>query len=73
VAFTGGDLTCCPEFYAECAGLIKANTQLWVLIETNGYGLTPQNLDLLKDSGVDAFWLDIRAFAEGRLGWLPGV
>ncbi len=72
VAFTGGDLTCCPEFYAECARLIKANTDLWVLIETNGYGLTPDNLDYLLESGVDAFWLDIKAFSHEAHKWLTG-
>ena len=72
VAFTGGDLTCCPEFYVECARLIKAETDLWVLIETNGYGLTPQNLDLLKEAGVDTFWLDIKAYDEGDHKWLTG-
>lgn len=36
VAFTGGDVTCCPEFYEECARLIKTETSLRVLIETNG-------------------------------------
>ena len=61
VGFTGGDLTCRPDFYAQCATLIKAQTDLWVLIETNGYGLTPQHLDLLAAAGVDAFWLDIKA------------
>jgi len=29
VAFTGGDLTCCPEFYIECTKRIKAETDLW--------------------------------------------
>jgi len=72
VAFTGGDLTCCPEFYVECARLIKSETSLWVLIETNGYGLTPQNLDVLKEAGIDAFWLDIKAFDEGDHKWLTG-
>jgi pyruvate-formate lyase-activating enzyme len=72
VAFTGGDLTCRPQFYAECARLIKANTKLWVLIETNGYGLTTQNLDHLKEAGVDAFWLDIKAFEPKKHGWLTG-
>ncbi|MBW2122960.1 MAG: radical SAM protein, partial [Deltaproteobacteria bacterium] len=61
IAFTGGDLTCCSEFYGECARLVKSRTRLWVLIETNGFGLTPQNLDYLGDSGVDGFWLDIKA------------
>ncbi len=63
VAFTGGDLVCRAEFYAEAAEKIKEVTKLWVLIETNGYGLTPKNLDLLKDD-VDSFWLDIKAYDE---------
>jgi pyruvate-formate lyase-activating enzyme len=72
VAFTGGDLTCCPEFYIQCARLIKSQTNLWVLIETNGYGLTPQNLDALKESGVDSFWLDIKAYDGTDHKWLTG-
>ncbi|MBW2199373.1 MAG: radical SAM protein [Deltaproteobacteria bacterium] len=72
VAFTGGDLTCCPEFYIECTRLIKTQTKLWVLIETNGYGLTPQNLDHLQASGVDAFWLDIKAHDVKKHKWLTG-
>jgi pyruvate-formate lyase-activating enzyme len=72
VAFTGGDITCCPDFYANCARLIKKQTKLWILIETNGYGLTPQNLDILKESGVDAFWLDIKAFDGETHKWLTG-
>jgi pyruvate formate lyase activating enzyme len=51
VAFTGGDLTCRVEFYAECAERIKGKTRLFLLIETNGYALGPQNLDLLKKAG----------------------
>ncbi|MGD9225599.1 MAG: radical SAM protein [Desulfobacterales bacterium] len=72
VGFTGGDITCCPEFYGECARLIKAQTRLWVLIETNGYGLTPQNLDYLKTNGVDSFWLDIKAYDVKKHKWLTG-
>ncbi len=72
VAFTGGDVTCCPEFYEECARLIKTQTNLWVLIETNGFGLTPQNLDRLQASGVDAFWLDIKAHDAEKHKWLTG-
>ena len=72
VAFTGGDVTCCPEFYGKCACLIKEQTRLWVLIETNGYGLTPRNLDHLKESGVDAFWLDIKARNNETHRWLTG-
>jgi pyruvate-formate lyase-activating enzyme len=72
VAFTGGDLTCCPEFYGKSAELIKTQTNLWLLIETNGYGLTAQNLDYLKASGVDAFWLDIKAYESKKHRWLTG-
>lgn len=72
VAFTGGDITCCPEFYAECTELIKTHTELWVLIETNGYGLTPQNLESMQTAGVDAFWLDIKAFDSQTHQWLTG-
>ena len=43
-----------------------------MLLETNGYGLTPQNLDYLKTSGVDAFWLDIKAFDSEKHRWLTG-
>ncbi len=72
VAFTGGDVTCCPDFYVRCTQLIKHHTQLLVLIETNGYGLTPQNLDYLHESGVDAFWLDIKAYDSEKHQWLTG-
>ena len=72
VAFTGGDITCCPEFYGECALKIKRNTSLWVLLETNGYGLTSENLDYFKDAGVDSFWLDIKAFRVEKHKWLTG-
>ncbi len=72
VGFTGGDLTCRPEFYARCAEGIKEKTQLWVLIETNGYGLTPSHLDTLRAAGVDAFWLDIKAYRDDTHHWLTG-
>ena len=72
VAFTGGDLTCRPHYYAEFARQIKAETKLWVLIETNGWGLTPHNLDLLQEAGVDAFWLDIKALDDKVHEWLTG-
>lgn len=72
VAFTGGDVTCCPEFYAECTRLIKDNTELMVLIETNGYGLSPRNLDHLQEAGVDSFWLDIKAYDGKTHKWLTG-
>jgi len=72
VAFTGGDLTCRPHFYAEFTRQIKAETKLWVLVETNGLGLTPKNLDLLQEAGVDAFWLDIKAYDDRAHEWLTG-
>jgi pyruvate-formate lyase-activating enzyme len=73
VAFTGGDLTCRPQFYAEFALRIKAETNLWVLIETNGWGLTPKNLDVLQEAGVDSFWLDIKAYEDEAHTWLTGL
>lgn len=72
VGFTGGDLTCQVDFYLHCAELIKEHTKLWVLIETNGFGLTPTHLDLLQKAGVDAFWLDIKAYKEEVHRWLTG-
>ncbi len=74
VAFTGGDIACRAEFYAEATRKIKERApQLWVLLETNGYGLTPQNLDLLRDAGLDSFWLDIKAYDEQKYRWLCGT
>lgn len=65
IAFTGGDLTCRPRFYLESAERIKAaSDNLWVLLETNGFGLSPRNLDEYAFGGVDAFWLDIKARDE---------
>jgi pyruvate-formate lyase-activating enzyme len=72
VAFTGGDLVCRPDFYAEFTRHVKAETNLWVLIETNGWGLTPKNLDLLQEAGVDSVWLDIKAFDDAAHTWLTG-
>lgn len=74
VAFTGGDIMCQPEFYARCAEGIKSlDKGLWVLLETNGYGLTPINLDIYKSAGVDAFWLDIKALDPEVHRKLTGV
>jgi pyruvate-formate lyase-activating enzyme len=65
VAFTGGDIACRANFYAQAAEKIKARCwKMWVLLETNGYGLTPENLDILAQAGLDAFWLDIKAYDE---------
>ncbi len=74
VGFTGGDLVCCAEFYAEATMKIKERCKnMWVLIETNGYGLTPNNLNLLMDAGVDSFWLDIKAYDESVYKKLCGT
>ena len=65
VSFTGGDLACQPEFYVETTREIKSlKMDLWVLFETNGYGLTPRNLDLFRDAEIDSFWLDIKAYDD---------
>lgn len=65
VAFTGGDIACQADFYAEVTRKIKQTCDnLWVLLETNGFGLTPKNLDLFEKAGLDAYWLDIKAFDE---------
>jgi molybdenum cofactor biosynthesis enzyme MoaA len=44
----------------------------YLSIYQSGYGLTPQNLDCLQTAGVDAFWLDIKAFDSKRHKWLTG-
>lgn len=65
IAFTGGDISCHADFFCQAAEEIKMNSEnLWVLLESNGYGLTPQNLDRLKASGFDSFWLDIKAYDD---------
>lgn len=74
VAFTGGDVLCRPEFYIEATEKIKeVSMDFWVLLETNGYGLTPKNLDAYAEGGVDAFWLDIKAFTEETYRKLCGT
>ena len=74
VAFTGGDLTCRSEFYARSAELIKElNEPVWVLLETNGYGLTPYTLDSFQKAGIDSFWLDIKAYDDDVHRRLTGV
>ena len=75
VAFTGGDIACCADFYAEVTEKIKdvCGRKLHVLLETNGYGLTPDNLDLLASAGLDSFWLDIKAYDEETYKRLCGT
>lgn len=63
MSFTGGDLSCRPTFYCETFKLIKRELpQLWTHIETNGYGLTPKNLEELVSAGLDSVWLDLKAY-----------
>lgn len=63
VAFTGGEITCRPEYYAQAATAIRDGApELHVLVETNGVALDEQALEVLKAGGVEAFWLDIKAF-----------
>ncbi|UCE09781.1 MAG: radical SAM protein [Candidatus Thorarchaeota archaeon] len=65
VAFTGGDILCRPDFYTSVARRIKeVSDDLWVLLETNGYGLTEKNLAQFAEGGIDSFWLDIKAYSE---------
>ncbi|MFX0034782.1 MAG: radical SAM protein [Candidatus Hermodarchaeota archaeon] len=74
VAFTGGDIACQANFYAEATKKIKDRCDnLHVLLETNGFGLTPKNLDLLQKAGLDSFWLDIKAFDEDKYRRLCGT
>jgi len=75
VAFTGGDIGCRPEFYAEAAEKIRevCGKKLWILFETNGYGLVPENLDVLEAAGIDSFWLDIKAYYEETYRRLCGT
>lgn len=75
VAFTGGDLACCAEFYARATAEIKeaCTEEMWVLLETNGYGLTPENLDLLASAGLDSIWLDIKAYDRETYAKLCGT
>ncbi len=73
-AFTGGDIMCKPEFYLEVTKKIKKELDdFWILLETNGYGLTPQNLEAYASGGIDAFWLDIKAYSEDTYKKLCGT
>lgn len=65
IAFTGGDIACQAYFYAEVTQKIKDKCDnIWVLLETNGYGMTPKNLDLFRKAGLDSCWLDIKAYDQ---------
>ena len=74
ISFTGGDLYCQPTFYVNTFKLIKRElSNLWIHIETNGYGLTPKNLELLYEAGLDSIWLDLKACNEDTYRRLCGT
>ncbi len=74
VSFTGGDLYCQPRFYVETFKLIKRDfPDMWIHIETNGYGLTRHNLELLYEAGLDSIWLDMKAYSENIYYTLCGT
>lgn len=74
VSFTGGDLYCQPSYYIKTFKMIKREVpNMWVHIETNGYGLIPKTLELLYSSGLDSIWLDMKAFNENTYKWLCGT
>ena len=74
VSFTGGDLYCQPAFYVKTFREIKREaSDMWIHIETNGYGLTPKNLELLYEAGLDSIWLDLKAFDEDVYRTLCGT
>jgi len=73
ISFTGGDLYCRTRFYIETFKLLKRETNLWIHIETNGYGLTPKNLDQLYSAGLDSIWLDMKAYNEETYRKLCGT
>ncbi|RLG87726.1 MAG: radical SAM protein [Thermoprotei archaeon] len=74
ISFTGGDLYCNPAYYIKTFKLLKKEVpELWIHIETNGYGLTPKNLDALRASGLDSIWLDMKAYDEETYRKLCGT
>jgi len=74
ISFTGGDLYCQPAFYIKTFKLIKREApDLWILIETNGYGLTRKNLELFYEAGLDSIWLDLKAYSEDIYRYLCGT
>lgn len=73
-SFTGGDLYCQPAFYIKTFKLLKKEaSDVWIHIETNGYGLTPKNLELLCEAGLDSIWLDLKAYHEDVYRYLCGT
>jgi len=66
ISFTGGDVYCCYELYCDIFSKIKKEygDELWIHIETNGYGLVRPILERLYSSGLDSIWLDMKAFHD---------
>ncbi|RLE57448.1 MAG: radical SAM protein [Thermoprotei archaeon] len=74
VSFTGGDLLCRPEFYTKVFELIKSEVKnVWVKVETNGYGLVKEIVEEYATAGLDSVWLDLKAFSEDVYRWLTGT
>ncbi len=74
ISFTGGDLYCQPAYYVSVFKEIKREVpDMWIHIETNGYGLTPRNLELLHVAGLDSIWLDLKAFNRDTYRRLCGT
>ena len=74
ISFTGGDLYCRVEFYEKLFMRLKEEVpRLWVKIETNGYGLTEENLKKYAEAGLDSIWLDLKAYREDVYKWLTGT
>jgi pyruvate-formate lyase-activating enzyme len=73
VTFTGGDLCCRPEYYAAAASAIRAaSPKLHVLVETSGVALDRRALEVMREGGVEAFWLDIKAHDDAVHRQLTG-
>ncbi len=74
ISFTGGDLYCRVDFYEQLFKRLKEEVpKLWVKIETNGYGLTEENLRRYAEAGLDSIWLDLKAYREDVYKWLTGT
>ncbi len=74
ISFTGGDLYCRVDFYEKLFRKLKEEApKLWIKIETNGYGLTEENLRRYAEAGLDSIWLDLKAYREDVYKWLTGT
>ena len=52
------------KFVRNSKEIKNLDKDLWILFETNGYGLSLKNLESFKGSGIDSFWLDIKILAK---------